>query len=294
MRTIIKFNKNTDVKEIEKVIEAAVKKYVVKNDRYSTEANSQFEVTENSGFYDVEGKRINSHLIELQFGYDELADDDIYELTIDTHNIEEFEGYVDATEFSELVTVKEDKELVADDKEVTAAKESIKHAEKLFDDMTVESADVANEIIAQEEEKIAQLKKENKKMIIDTKKVEKMFESKTAKEIAELTGVSQRTIEKYKSGDLNWLGKNSVTLAETANEVINDEEMFWYNPDTNTLLNQKEYDELLVREAKEVWDDEDDDAHDNYDTFADFLKSMYESEEDFFPSDSDGNKLEEW
>lgn len=160
MRAIIKFNKNTDVKEIEKVIEAAVAKYVVKHDRYSTEKNSQFEVTENNGSYYVEGKRINSYLIELQFGYDELANDDIYELIIDTHEIAEFEGYVDRTEFSNLVTVKEDKELVVDDKEAIDAKRSIERAEELFGS-DVESWKVANEIIEEEKEKINRMKKEH-------------------------------------------------------------------------------------------------------------------------------------
>lgn len=159
MKAIIKFNKNTEVKEIEKVIEAAVKKYVVKNDRYSTKANSQFEIKKYDSEYDVSGKRINSHFIDLQFGYDELVDDDIFELIIDTQNIAELEGYVDRTEFSSLVTVKEEKELVVDDKMFTETKQSIKHAEKLFGDSTSESWDVANTIIEKEHDKLDQLKK---------------------------------------------------------------------------------------------------------------------------------------
>ena len=166
MRTIIKFNKNTKVSEIENVIEAAVSKYVVKNDRYSTEANSQFEIQKNGTEYDVSGKRINSHFIDLQFCYDELVDDNIYELTIDTYNISEFEGYIERTEFSDLVSVNEDKLVVADDKMYSETKQSIKYAEQLFDDSTLESYTTAHDIIKKENDKLHQLREVHKKWLL--------------------------------------------------------------------------------------------------------------------------------
>ena len=71
---------------------------------------------------------------------------------------------------------------------------------------------------------------------------------------------------------------------------------YWYNKNTNTLLNGNEYDEMIQKEAQELWNDEDNDAQDNFDSFEDFKKSLYESEDDFVPSDAEGNELapEEW
>lgn len=287
MRTIIKFNKNTDVKEIENVIEAAVKKYVVKNDRYSTPANSHFEITKNGTEYDVSGKRINSHFIDLQFGYDELADDDIYELTIDTHDIQEFEGYVDHTEFSDLVSVQEDKALVADDKEYTETKQSIEHANQLFNDSTAESYELAHTIIQEETKKINQLKKENEKMIIDTEKVENMFETMTSPEISELTGIPERTIQKYKSGELNWLGKNSVALG-----TIADNMQYVVNVSTGRVLPITKYIDLLIRETVEAWNELDEDEKEDCESFEDFYHSFTEIDSDFETSDCDGNILD--
>lgn len=164
MRTIIKFNKNTEVKEIEKVIEAVVAKYVVKHDRYSTEKNSQFEITKNDTEYYVEGKRINSHYIDLQLCYDELTDDDVYELIIDTHEIGEFEGYVENTEFYSLVSVKEDKAVVVDDVTFTKTKKNIKRAEQLFSNYDSESFIIADFFIRKENDKLNQLKETYRKI----------------------------------------------------------------------------------------------------------------------------------
>lgn len=168
MKTTIKFNKNTDVAEIENVIAAAIKKYSVRHDRYSTEKNSQFEISKrqisNTHFeYDVTGKRVNGTVVELQLGFDELIDDDVYELMIITHEIAEFEGYIDRTEFSEIVTFKENKALVEDDKTFIETKKNIHHAEQLFADTTTESWDLANSIIDSEKDKIKELKKSYQK-----------------------------------------------------------------------------------------------------------------------------------
>lgn len=71
---------------------------------------------------------------------------------------------------------------------------------------------------------------------------------------------------------------------------------YWVNENSGLVLTQEAYDELVLREAKNIWDDPQDDAHDDYDNFETFLKSTYESEDDFVPSDKNGKILqaEEW
>lgn len=143
---IIKFNENTTKESIEKVIEAIVAKYIVKHDRYSTETNSQFEIKEMNGSYYIEGKRINSHLIELEFGYEENIDKDIWILTIETSELEDEEVFVDKTEFANLVEIKEDEEVIAQDAEQVA----IKKEEKVLDEYLARNFDnqeVASKIV---------------------------------------------------------------------------------------------------------------------------------------------------
>lgn len=55
-------------------------------------------------------------------------------------------------------------------------------------------------------------------MIIDTVKVDKMLRDYDAETIANITGISIRTIEGYQQGR-NWLGKNAMQLAETGEEL---------------------------------------------------------------------------
>ncbi|MGM0206418.1 hypothetical protein IGI96_000887 [Enterococcus sp. DIV0421] len=292
MRAIIKFNKNTDVKEIENVIEAAVKKYVVKNDRYSTTANSAFEIEKNGNEYKVVGKRINSHYIDLQLCYDELADDDIYELTIDTYNIFEFEGYVERTEFSDLVTVEEDKALVVDDKEFTETKQSIKYAERLYLEDDAASWETAHTIIDKEQNKLNELKEANKKMIINTEHVEEMLKTMTAREISKKTGVSERTIQKYKSGELSWLGKNSLALAEVAEQTA--QMQYYVNVNDNRVIEATEYIDVIIREAVEVWEELDEEEKQDYDfKFTKFYEEYSEIDKDFVMSDKKGNVLDD-
>ncbi|MHC48497.1 hypothetical protein EBM47_13990 [Listeria monocytogenes] len=73
---------------------------------------------------------------------------------------------------------------------------------------------------------------------------------------------------------------------------------YWYNEGTDTLLTEKEYKELMEREAKalyeEVQEEEKDFESSEKTSFEEFLKTCYENESDFVLSDNEGNKLEEW
>ncbi|EDN9716428.1 hypothetical protein GJB75_14115 [Listeria monocytogenes] len=76
------------------------------------------------------------------------------------------------------------------------------------------------------------------------------------------------------------------------------ETTYWYNESTGALLNWKEYKALMEREAKELYEevqeDEEDLENNNKTSFDEFLKACYENESDFVLSDSEGNKVEEW
>lgn len=88
-------------------------------------------------------------------------------------------------------------------------------------------------------------------MIIDTYKIEKMFETLTAKQISELTGISQRTIESYVSGSRNWLGKNTLQLAETVERLENEKMKNNENPLLNEdLTYQPRYENKNVKYAR--------------------------------------------
>ncbi|EAC5530934.1 hypothetical protein ACY3DP_000964 [Listeria monocytogenes] len=73
---------------------------------------------------------------------------------------------------------------------------------------------------------------------------------------------------------------------------------YWYNEGTDTLLTEKEYKELIEREAKEWLEDlrEDEEELDESDktSLETLIQLSYENESDFVLSDNEGNKLEEW
>ncbi|EPF1984021.1 hypothetical protein ACSQYD_003006 [Listeria monocytogenes] len=73
---------------------------------------------------------------------------------------------------------------------------------------------------------------------------------------------------------------------------------YWYNEGTDTLLTEKEYKELIEREAKEWLEDlrEDEEELDESDktSLETLIQLSYENESDFVLSDGEGNKLEEW
>lgn len=82
-------------------------------------------------------------------------------------------------------------------------------------------------------------------MIINTDHVEEMLKTMSASEISKLTGVSERTIQKYKSGELNWLGKNSLALGKVAEQatqmqyciILNDGRVIKATDYIDTILN---------------------------------------------------------
>lgn len=73
---------------------------------------------------------------------------------------------------------------------------------------------------------------------------------------------------------------------------------YWYNEGTDTLLTEKEYKAKIESEAKEQLEDlqEDEEELEEGDktSLETLIQLSYENESDFVPSDSEGNKLEEW
>lgn len=97
------------------------------------------------------------------------------------------------------------------------------------------------------------------------------------------------------------LGETPGTVLDELADLEKEMEMettYWYNESTGALLNWKEYKALMEREAKELYEevqeDEEDLENNNKTSFDEFLKACYENESDFVLSDSEGNKVEEW
>ncbi|MGG5333826.1 hypothetical protein [Enterococcus sp. AZ163] len=128
-------------------------------------------------------------------------------------------------------------------------------------------------------------------MIIDTELVNQMFRAKTSREISELSGISERTIQKYKSSELNWLGKHSKLLGLLA--AGNTDIQYVRNVNSGTVMLITDYIDLIIRETIEAWNDLDpDEKEEDYDNSIEvFYNSYNEIDSDFQTSDKDGNEL---
>ncbi|EAC8654921.1 hypothetical protein BAS75_13785 [Listeria monocytogenes] len=76
------------------------------------------------------------------------------------------------------------------------------------------------------------------------------------------------------------------------------ETTYWYNEGTDSLLTWKEYKALIEREAKEWYEDlqeEEEELDDSDKTSLETLVQLsFENESDFVLSDSEGNPIKEW
>ncbi|MFW0731000.1 hypothetical protein [Enterococcus raffinosus] len=129
-------------------------------------------------------------------------------------------------------------------------------------------------------------------MIINTENVETILNSMTSREISELTEIPERTIQKYKSGELNWLGKNSATLGQLAEEIT--QMQFLVNVNDGRVIKATEYIDMLIREAVEAWNDldEEEKKEDFNNSFIQFYESHSQTDSDFDMSDKEGNILQ--
>ncbi|WP_235004851.1 hypothetical protein [Listeria monocytogenes] len=97
------------------------------------------------------------------------------------------------------------------------------------------------------------------------------------------------------------LGETPGTVLDELADLEKEMEMettYWYNESTGALLTWKEYKALMEREAKELYEEVQEEEEDlessDKTSFDEFLKACYENESDFVLSNSEGNKVEEW
>ncbi|EQA6979694.1 hypothetical protein ACX6RG_002869 [Listeria monocytogenes] len=97
------------------------------------------------------------------------------------------------------------------------------------------------------------------------------------------------------------VGETPGTVLDELTELEKEMEMettYWYNEGTDSLLTWKEYKALIEREAKEWYEDlqEDEEELDDSDktSLETLVQLSFENESDFVLSDSEGNPIKEW
>ncbi|MCD2237603.1 MULTISPECIES: hypothetical protein [Listeria] len=97
------------------------------------------------------------------------------------------------------------------------------------------------------------------------------------------------------------VGETPGTVLDELTELEKEMEMettYWYNEGTDSLLTWKEYKALIEREAKEWYEDlqeEEEELDDSDKTSLETLVQLsFENESDFVLSDSEGNPIKEW
>ncbi|MCD2228843.1 hypothetical protein [Listeria monocytogenes] len=97
------------------------------------------------------------------------------------------------------------------------------------------------------------------------------------------------------------VGETPGTVLDELTELEKEMEMettYWYNEGTDSLLTWKEYKALIEREAKEWYEDlqeEEEELDDSDKTSPETLVQLsFENESDFVLSDSEGNPIKEW
>lgn len=115
-------------------------------------------------------------------------------------------------------------------------------------------------------------------MIIDTDFVNKILVEKSAREISEASGISQRTVEGYQQGK-NWLTTNSEALASGVQCF--DKTIYIQSINDETKLTEREYLEMILREAIRTWADENEDYRYDYENFREFYNNNWTQNPDY-------------
>ncbi|EOX9455058.1 hypothetical protein ACPX29_002827 [Listeria monocytogenes] len=131
--------------------------------------------------------------------------------------------------------------------------------------------------------------------------------------LAKESGINETTLSFANSKSVHNLSALNIKLiseavGETAGKVLDElielekememETTYWYNEGTDSLLTWKEYKALIEREAKEWYEDlqeEEEELDDSDKTSLETLVQLsFENESDFVLSDSEGNPIKEW